>query len=160
MKEPSIEDLDETDIQILKTLQSNCKLTTKELAAMVNLSPTPVFERVKRLEKDGYIKQYSAVLNNELLNKGFCVFCNIRLKKHSKEYILHFTDAIQKIDEIVECYNISGDYDFLLKIFVSSMAHYQDFVQNKLGVIESVGSLHSLFVLKEMKNNPGIILHE
>lgn len=160
MKEPSKAQLDETDILILKTLQENCKLTTKELAAIVHLSPTPVFERVRRLEKEGYIKQYSAILDNELLNNGFCVFCNIRLKKHSKEYILHFTDAIQKIDEIVECYNISGDYDFLLKIFVSSMAHYQDFVQNKLGVIESVGSLHSLFVLKEMKHNPGIILPE
>ncbi|MBO7427819.1 MAG: Lrp/AsnC family transcriptional regulator [Paludibacteraceae bacterium] len=158
MKDQQKIQLDDIDIQILKVLQNNCKLTTKELAAHVHLSPTPVFERVKRMEKEGIIRQYSAILNNELLDNGFCVFCNIRLKKHSKEYILHFIDAIQKIDEIVECYNISGDYDFMLKILVSGMSHYQEFVQNKLGVIESIGSLHSLFVLKEMKHTHGIKL--
>jgi len=158
MKDQQKIQLDDIDIQILKVLQNNCKLTTKELAAHVHLSPTPVFERVKRMEKEGIIRQYSAILNNELLDNGFCVFCNIRLKKHSNEYILHFIDAIQKIDEIVECYNISGDYDFMLKILVSSMSHYQEFVQNKLGVIESIGSLHSLFVLKEMKHTHGIKL--
>lgn len=158
MKDQQKIQLDDIDIQILKVLQDNCKLTTKELAAHVHLSPTPVFERVKRMEKEGIIRQYSAILNNELLDNGFCVFCNIRLKKHSKEYILHFIDSIMKIDEIVECYNISGDYDFMLKILVSSMSHYQEFVQNKLGVIESIGSLHSLFVLKEMKHTHGIKL--
>jgi DNA-binding Lrp family transcriptional regulator len=157
MKDQSKPQLDDIDIQILNVLQDNCKLTTKELAAHVHLSSTPVFERVKRLEKEGVIRQYSAIIDNELLGNGFCVFCNIRLKKHSKEYILHFIDAIQKVDEIVECYNISGDFDFMLKIYVRNMSHYQEFVQNKLGVIESVGSLHSLFVLKEIKHKQAMI---
>lgn len=143
--------LDEIDLQLLRILQKNSDLTTKELAAQVHLSPTPVYERIKLLKKNGYIKKYAAILNNELLNNGFCVFCNIRLKKHSRKYILHFKEAIMLIDEITECYNISGDYDFMLKIIVRSMDHYQDFVQNKLGTIESIGSLHSLFVLKEVK---------
>lgn len=155
----SMETLDDIDLQLLRILQSNSNLTTKELAAQVNLSSTPVYERVKLLEKKGYIKRYAAILNHELLNNGFCVFCNIRLKKHSREYIIHFTEAIMKIDEITECYNISGDYDFMLKIMVRNMAHYQDFVQNKLGVIESVGSLHSSFVLKEVKQTYEIPLN-
>ncbi len=146
-----MERLDEIDIEILRQLQLNAHQTTKELAALVHLSPTPVFERVRRLEREGYIKKYTAILDGEKLSKGFCVFCNIRLKKHSNEYIVHFTNAVADIAEITECYNISGDYDFMLKIQVNSMAHYQDFVQNVLGNIESVGSLHSLFVLKTVK---------
>lgn len=142
---------DNTDIILLKILQDNSKLTIKEIAKKVNLSSTPVYERIKRLEDKGYIKRYSAILDPGKLNKGFCVFCNIKLKKHSKECILHFTKSIQTIPEITECYNISGDYDFLLKIFVRDMAHYQIFVQDKLGIIDSVGSLHSEFVLKNFK---------
>lgn len=154
----SIQGLDDVDTRILRLLQDNCKLTNKELAVQVHLSPTPVFERVRQLEKKGYIKRYSALLDRQLLSRGFCVFCNIRLKKHSKEYIIHFKEAVMAVPEIVECYNISGDYDFMLKIIVKSMSHYQDFVQNKLGVIESVGSLHSMFVIDEVKHEQSIVL--
>ncbi len=143
--------LDDIDIKLLELLQENSKFTTKELAAKVNLSATPVFERIKHLEENGFIRKYSAILDPEKINNGFSVYCNIRLKKHSKEYILNFTAAIKDIKEITECYNVSGDYDFMLKIYVQNMAHYQSFVQNKLGVIESIGSLHSIFVLKEVK---------
>lgn len=143
--------LDDINIKLLELLQENSKFTTKELAAKVNLSATPVFERIKHLEESGFIRKYSAILDPEKINNGFSVYCNIRLKKHSKEYILNFTAAIKDIKEITECYNVSGDYDFMLKIYVQNMAHYQSFVQNKLGVIESIGSLHSIFVLKEVK---------
>lgn len=144
--------LDTIDIRILEMLQENSNITTKELAERVNLSATPVFERIKRLEKEGYIKKYVAIVDSAKLNSGFCVFCNIRLKKHSKECIIHFTESILNVKEITECYNISGDYDFMLKICVNSMSHYQEFVENVLGTIESIGSLHSLFVLKEVKH--------
>ncbi len=146
-----MEKLDAIDQEILKLLQQNSSQTTKEIATKVNLSSTPVFERIKRLERDGFIKKYSAILDTEKFD-SIIVFCNIRLKKHSKECHAHFTDAIEKIPEIIECYNISGDYDFMLKIIAGSMAKYQDFVTNVLGTIESVGSLHSLFVLKTMKD--------
>lgn len=147
---------DEVDKQILKVLQKNSKLTTKELATQVNLSPTPVFERQKKLEKEGYIKKYVAVLDNEKLNQGVIVYCNIRLKQHNKKYGADFINAIQELEEITECYNISGDYDFMMKIYVPNMKYYQDFVLNKLGVIDSIGSLHSTFVLAEIKNVYGI----
>ena len=123
--------LDNTDIRLLKILQEDSSLTVKELASKVNLSPTPVFERIKRLEKSGYIKKYVAVLDASKLSNGFIVFCNIRLKQHSKAFGQQFMQAIMDIDEITECYNVSGDYDFMLKIHVESMQHYQDFVLNR-----------------------------
>ncbi len=148
-----MQQLDETDIKILKSLQRNAKLTTKELAEIVNLSPTPVFERQKRLEREGYIKNYVAVVDPKKAGNGFIVLCNIRLKQHNKDYGLQFMKAIEEIDEITDCYNTSGDYDFMIKIYVRDMDHYQDFVLNTLGVIDSIGSLHSIFVIGEIKNS-------
>ena len=145
--------IDNTDLKILDILQHNSALTTKELAALVNLSSTPVFERVKRLEKNGYIKKYAAILDAEKLSKGFVVFCNIRLSQHSKKLGKQFMEAIMVIDEVTECYNVSGEYDFMLKIHVESMKHYQDFVLNKLGDIDSIGNLQSLFVMGEIKQS-------
>lgn len=147
--------LDETDRQLLRILQEDSKQTTKEIAAQVHLSPTPVFERIKTLEKEGYIKKYAAVLDREKM-QDITVFCNIRLKQHSKEYMLMFIKAVNEIEEITDCYNISGDYDYLLKIVARDMDHYQSFVQNRLGVVEAIGSLHSIFVLKEVKQTYAI----
>ena len=107
-----IEQLDRTDILILRELQRDAKQTTKELAAKVNLSPTPVFERQKRLEREGYIRKYVAVVDPIMVGNGITVICNVRLKYHSKEFSRHFTSVISEIDEVVECYNTSGDYDY------------------------------------------------
>ena len=121
--------LDKVDLQILRTLQDNARLTTKELAARVSLSSTPVFERLKRLENSGYIKKYIA---------------------------FEFTRIIQEIPEVTECYNISGDYDYLLKIHAPNMKYYQEFILNVLGTIDSLGSLRSTFVMDEVKHDYGI----
>ena len=110
------EKLDKVDLQILRTLQENARLTTKELAAQVSLSSTPVFERLKRLEREGYIKKYIAVLDADKLNQGFVVFCNVKLRRMNKDIAMEFTRIIQNIPEVTECYNISGSYDYLLKI--------------------------------------------
>lgn len=149
-------ELDQTDLLLLKILASNAKHTNKELAAMVNLSPSPVFERMKRLESNGYIKKYIAILDAEKFNQGFIVFCNIKLKQHDKKIGHDFVADILNIDEVVECYNISGDYDFILKVYARDMKHYQDFVFNKLGSVESIGSTHSTFVMAEIKNTHNI----
>lgn len=151
-----MEKLDNTDLKILRALQANAKLTTKELADMVNLSPTPVFERQKRLEREGYIKRYSAILNAEKLGNGILVFCNIVLKQHGKKYGHQFMSAVAGIQEVTECYNTSGDYDFMMKVYVKDMKHYQDFVLNTLGEIECIGSLHSVFVIGEVKEACGV----
>ncbi|WP_300724851.1 Lrp/AsnC family transcriptional regulator [uncultured Bacteroides sp.] len=151
-----MEKLDKVDLQILRTLQENARLTTKELAAKVSLSSTPVFERLKRLESNGYIKKYIAVLDAEKLNQGFVVFCNVRLRHLNREIATEFTRIIQEIPEVTECYNISGSYDYLLKIHAPNMKYYQEFILNVLGSIESLGSLESVFVMDEIKQNYGI----
>ena len=140
-----METLDKKDLQILRTLQENARLTTKELAARVNLSSTPVFERLRRLENGGYIKKYIAVLDAEKLNLGFVVFCRVKLSKLNKEIATDFTRVIQDIPEVTECYNISGSYEY-----------YQEFILNVLGTIDSLGSLESTFVMDEVKHDYGI----
>jgi len=148
--------LDETDLQILKTLQKNAKLTTKELSESVHLTPTPVFERLKRLEKKGFIKKYVAVLDPEKLGLGLQVFCKVKLKQINHEIADSFVRRIQRIPEVTECYNTSGAYDYLLKVRTKDMKHYQEFVLNKLGEIESLSSIESTFILSEVKQSYGI----
>ncbi|EFK35160.1 Leucine-responsive regulatory protein [Chryseobacterium gleum] len=153
-----MEQLDDKDLQLLRLLQKNAKLTVKELAKEVNLSASPVFERVKRLEQEGFVKRYAAVLDAEKLNRGFTVFCQIKLKIHDRSVGYDFVKEILEIEEVAECYNISGDFDFLLKVQVRDMKHYQDFVFNKLGSVDSIGSTHSTFVMAEVKNNHGLTI--
>jgi Lrp/AsnC family leucine-responsive transcriptional regulator len=154
-----MENIDAIDLQLLRILHENSNLTTKELAQKVNLSPSPVFERIKRLEKTGYIKKYIAILDAEKLNQGFTVFCNIKLKQHDRNVGHEFVADILNIEEVVECYNISGDFDFLLKVNVKDMKHYQDFVFNKLGSVKSIGSTHSTFVMAEIKHTYGAAIY-
>ena len=151
-----VETLDETDLQILRILQKNAKLTTKELADAVNLTPTPVFERQKRLERKGYIKRYVAVLDADKLNQGLLVYCNVKLKQINREIAEAFTRRVQLIPEVTECYNTSGNYDYLLKVRAADMKQYQEFVLNKLGEIESLASIESTFVMSEIKQTYGV----
>ncbi|MEO9570676.1 MAG: Lrp/AsnC family transcriptional regulator [Polaribacter sp.] len=154
----SFQNLDVIDWKLLNILQNNSNLSTKELAARVNLSSTPVYERVKKLENAGCIKKYVAILEAEKLGKSLTVFCNITLKEHTKEIGNQFVSDITSLKEVTECYNISGDYDFLLKIMIADMKHYQDFVINKLGLIKNIGSAHSTFVLGVIKHSYAIPL--
>ena len=150
--------LDSTDLDILRCLQENARLTTKELAARVNLSTTPVFERLKRLERSGLIKKYVAVLDAEKLNRGFVVFCSVKLKQMSREVARTFVSIIRDIPQVAECYNISGEYDYLLKIHAPDMKYYNEFIINVLGTIDSIGSILSSFVMKEIKNTHALSL--
>ena len=145
--------LDETDILILRELQDDGHLTIKELSQRVHLSVSPVYERVRRLEREGFIKRYVAVLDPEKLDCGFLAFCYLKMKQHSHENAVQIMERVQNIPEIAECYNISGDYDFLLKIYVRNMKQYQEFVMRILGDIPAIGSLNSSFVLGEVKNS-------
>ena len=145
--------LDSIDIKMLQQLQKNSRLTIKELGALVQLSPSPVFERMKRLERKGFIKKYVAVLDAEKIEHGFVAFCHLSMKQHSYENAQRIMQAVQGIPEIVECYNISGDYDFMLKIYTKDMKQYQQFILKILGDMDCIGSLHSTFVLGEVKNS-------
>ena len=148
--------LDNVDISILRILQEDAALTNKQIAARVHLSPTPVFERIKRLREQGYIKGYVAVRDTEKLDCAFIAFCYIKMKQHSFENAKRLMDAVQTMDEVGECYNISGDYDFLLKIYVSSMKEYQQFVLRILGELDCIGGLNSCFVMVEVKNTHAV----
>ena len=150
-----IDKLDKIDFQILRCLQSDSSLTTKELAQKVNLSTTPVFERVKRLEREGYIKRYVAVLDMEKINYGFVVFCNVKLLHINSSVAHDFVNAINAIPQVSECYNTSGEFDYLLKIHAADMKDYQNFVLNVLGNIESIGDIQSVFVLDTTKQDVG-----
>lgn len=150
------EKLDKTDLQILRTLQENARLTTKELAARVSLSSTPVFERLKRLESNGYIKKYVAVLDAEKLNQGFVVFCKVKMQRMNYDIAVAFAQIVGEIPEVTECYNISGSFDYLLKVHAPDMKYYQGFVLNVLGRIENLGSVESVFVMDTVKQEYGI----
>ena len=148
--------LDNIDLQILQILQKNAKLTTKELADAVHLTPTPVFERQRRLERQGYIKKYVAVLDPEKLGQGLQVYCKVKLKQINHEIADAFVRRIQRIPEVTECYNTSGAYDYLLKVRATDMKQYQEFILNKLGEIDSLASIESTFVMSEVKQMYGI----
>lgn len=155
---PIIESLDETDIRILRCLQQNARLTIKEIASEVMLSTTPVFERIKRMERDGYIKRYATILDAEKLHKGFIVFCSVKLKPLNKQVAYEFCETIRGISEVTECYNISGRYDYLLKVHAPDMKYYQEFVLNVLGQLSMLSSLESTFVMEEIKNDFGVAI--
>ncbi len=150
------ERLDKVDLQILHIMQENARLTIKELASHVNLSTTPVFERLKRLEQSGYIKKYVAILDAEKLNQGFVVFCNVKMKQLNTEIAEGFTQMIKSIPQVTECYNISGSNDYLLKIHAKDMACYKELILNVLGKIDYLSSIESLFVMDEIKHTHGI----
>ncbi len=153
-----MERLDDIDLAILRILQEDSSLTIKELAARVNLSTTPIFERQKRLEREGYIKRYVAVLDGEKLGRGFEVFCNVKLKHLNTAIAGEFVEAVQHISEVMECYNISGEYDYILHIYVPDMNYYRNFLINVLGNIDSLGSVQSIFVMERVKNSSGFPL--
>ncbi len=150
--------LDNIDLQILRALQENARLTTKELSARVHLSTTPVFERMKRLEREGFIQQYVAVLDAEKLGRGFTVFCSVKLKQMTRSVARNFISVIKDIPQVAECYNISGEYDYLLKIQAPDMKYYNEFIINVLGNIDAIGSILSSFVMDEIKNTHGLYL--
>ncbi len=139
------------DIAILREVQINAKITVKDLSEKINLSPTPTFERLKKLEKEGYITGYHAKLDIKKLGLSLMVMCNVSLKNHQKDIIEKFQEEIIRFDEVKECYHIAGMYDYLLKIVVKDMDAYQHFVSKKLASLENIGNVQSSFVMIELK---------
>lgn len=150
--------LDVTDKKILNLLQQNSKANIKEIALKIGLTQTPTYERIKRLEKDGVIKNYIAVLDKEKVGYTIEVFCQVTLLVHSKDMITRFENAINKIDEVMECFHVAGNYDYLLKIIVKDMNCYQAFLKNKLSVLDSVANVQSTFVMSSTKDSTGFML--
>ncbi|WP_046756112.1 Lrp/AsnC family transcriptional regulator [Kordia jejudonensis] len=148
--------LDQTDRKLLMLLQKDSKQTTKELSNKLNLSVTAVYERIKKLEKEGVVKNYVAILDKKRIAKSFMAQCHVRLTQHSKDFVLKFEREIIKLEEVLECYHVSGDYDYILKILVEDMEAYRDFMVSKLTVIPNIGNTHSIFVISEVKHTTAI----
>lgn len=143
--------IDPVDLKILKLLVKDGLSTNKEIAAELNLTTTPVHERIKRLRRDGIIEKYTIELNKKKLHRNLLVFCSVSLKEHAAEYLEKFEEDIQTLPEVVECYCISGGADFLLKIIVEDMDEYKLFILNKLSALSNIGNAQSQFVVKEVK---------
>ncbi len=143
--------LDKKDLEILRLLQQNAKLTVREIAEKIHLSATPTHERIKRMENEGVIRQYVALLNHKLIHKGIMVICSVSLKKHDKKTARHFLQAVADFPEVIECYNISGEFDFLLKIVTGSMESYHRFYVNKLSEVKGIAHMKSSFVMDVIK---------
>ena len=143
--------LDEKDRLILRLLQENAKITVREIAAKIHLSTTPVHERIKRMEDNGVILQYAALVNHAKVKKGLMVICYVSLKEHNKKSGTKFIKTINELSEVIECYNISGEFDFMLKVITESMDAYYDFHVNKLGQLENIGHMQSTFVMGVVK---------
>ncbi len=144
--------MDAIDNKLLQLLQSDTKKTNKELSLKLNLSVTAVYERIKKLEREGIIEKYVALLNRNKINKGFVVFCHIKLIQHSKDFLTKFESEVVKLNEILECFHVSGDYDYILKICVKDMEEYREFMVTKLTTLQHIGSTHSTFMIGEVKN--------
>lgn len=149
---------DPYDIAILQEVQKNAKITIKDLSEKINLSPTPTFERLKKLEKEGYITGYHAKLDIKKLGLSLMVMCNVSLKIHQKDFIEKFQEEIIRFDEVKECYHIAGMYDYLLKIIVKDMDAYQQFVSKKLASLDNIGNVQSSFVMIELKEDIGCLI--
>lgn len=150
--------LDTTDKKLINLLQKDSKQTTKQLSLQLNLSVTAVYERVKKLENQKVIEKYVAIINKNKIEKSFLVICHLKLIQHSKEYVTTFEREILKLEEVSECLHVSGDYDYILKIYVKDMDEYRDFMVTKLTAIKYIGSTHSTFTIKVVKNTTSINL--
>lgn len=143
--------MDLIDKKLLFLLQTDSKKTTKELSLKLNLSVTAVYERIKKLEREGIIDKYVVLINRSKVDKGFVVFCHLKLIQHTREFLTKFEIEVVKLSEILECHHVSGDYDYILKIAVKDMVAYREFLVNKLTTLEHIGSTHSTFMISEVK---------
>ena len=149
--------LDNKDLAILKLLQENARVTVKEISEKIHLSTTPVHERIKRMEESGVIKQYVTLVDYAKVKKGLMVICYVSLKEHSKNAGNKFIKTIHELNEVIECFNISGEFDFMLKVVCEDMNAYYDFHVNKLSPIENMGHVQSVFVMGIIKQTHQLV---
>ena len=142
---------DETDLQILRHLQEDGRVSNAELARRVGMSPPSVLQRVRRLEDQGFIRRYTAVLDHQRMGFSLIVIAMVSLALHQEQPIEQFRKSAVQFPEVIECLHVSGDFDFMLKIVVTDMHAYERFVREKLSAIKGVGKIHSCFVLGSNK---------
>ncbi|MDC6364851.1 MULTISPECIES: Lrp/AsnC family transcriptional regulator [Flavobacteriaceae] len=149
-------ELDATDKKLVQLLQDDCKKTTKQYADSLQLSKTAVYERIRRLERNGVITKYVALVDKQKVERDFTVLCHIRLLQHTKENVLRFEREILKLDEVSDCFHVGGDYDYIIIVNVKNMKGYREFMVTKLTAISNIGNTHSSFVINEVKQSASV----
>ena len=147
---------DTIDQKLIHLLQEDCRQTNKALALKLNLSVTAIYERIKKLEHAGVIRKYVALVNKVSVEKSFVAYCHIKLVQHSQDFVVEFEQEVTNLPEVMECYHISGDYDYLLKVMVKDMEAFREFMVNRLTKINHIGSTHSMFMINEVKHTTAI----
>lgn len=150
--------MDKTDKIILNALQKDAKQNMKVLADELNLSKSPLYDRVKRLESDGYISHYAAIVNKDKIGKPLVVFCRLALLVHEHENYARFVNEIVQLEEVVECYSIGGEYELLIKIVLEDLDAYDKFRFEKLTRINGIAKINSSITIRELKNTTYIKL--
>lgn len=152
--------MDKIDAKILNILQKDCTLSVKDVAAMVGLSYTPTYERIKHLEESGVIKKSAVILNPSKVGIKLFAYCNITLKRQSQEYLKNFEEEVIQMPEVLEVTSLSGIYDYMIKIATTDIDAYNNFIVNKLANIPNIGQYHSNIVMSMVKNETSYFLKE
>ncbi|WP_353134395.1 Lrp/AsnC family transcriptional regulator [Pseudopedobacter sp.] len=147
-------ELDKIDLNILKIMQENGRITNLQLSQMIGLSPAPTLERVRKLENSGYIKSYHALVDEEKLGLGIKTFIQVSLDFHQNDTIDIFQKEIQQIKEVTECHHVTGQYDFILKVYVKDIKAYEQLIMNKISKISVVKTFQTLMILSTSKKEP------
>jgi DNA-binding Lrp family transcriptional regulator len=146
-------DLDQTDIQILKLLQKDASLTNKEISYKINKSIATVHERIRRLKAQGHIKRIVAILDRKKINKSLIAFSQVLLNDHAADTLHNFEMDVSQFPEVMECFQMTGTFDFLLRIATTDMDAYHNFYRNKLATLPNITTVQSFFVLSETKSD-------
>lgn len=143
--------LDHDDLRILQLLQHDARLTNKEIADKIGKTVSPVYERIRKLKDDGIIQQYVAVLDKRKIGRALTAYTQVQLKEHADHMMKTFEKEVIKFQEVMECYHMTGQFDYLLKVDLADMDEYYSFIINKIAKLPNVGTVQSFFVLYEAK---------
>ncbi len=146
--------LDIIDLKILRVLQENSKITNIELSKQIGLSAAPTLGRVQKLEKQGFISSYHAKVNTSKLGLGFMALVQVSMQRQNSAAVKNFLTKIDEVDEIVECLQLTGNFDYQLRIVVKDIPAFDRIVSSKLGLIEEIGQMQTTVVLSVKKNTP------
>jgi Lrp/AsnC family transcriptional regulator, leucine-responsive regulatory protein len=146
-------ELDEIDFQILKVLQKDASLTHKEMAFQLHRSVATIHERIRRLKEEGYIQRVVAILDRKKINKGLIAFSHVLLNDHAANTLNQFEQEVAKFPEVMECFQMTGTFDFILRIATTDMEEYHHFYRNKLATLPNITTVQSFFVLSETKSD-------
>ena len=145
-------ELDTVDLQILRLLQKDASLTNKEIAFELDKSVATVHERIRKLKEQGYIKKIVALLDRKKVNRGLIAFSQVLLNDHTAQTLATFEKEVSRFPEVMECFQMTGTFDFILRIATSDMDAYHDFYRNKLATLPNINTVQSFFVLSETKS--------